>query len=326
MNMYAEFYNTIAANLFTFVPVWVVQDVLVLIAALLVCVYIIRREERPVPILLEMAAFVFLNAAVYENFATLMGWYAYGRSVLMVFNVPLTVPVIEYLVVYTALKMLSKMQIQAWCKPFVVGFTGMVFDFALDPVAVLQVFRTKEALIGRWTWYPGPGDVVIYGEPVYNFTGWVLLCGYAAAMLLLGRWWYKKSGYHPAVGILYPLLTMIGALGVMISPLSKFLLWLEPLYARGSVAEWIMLAVFIALPVLMLLVFWRGRMLEGMSFRKDYPVFLVLIGFPVINIIFCLIGGYFGVLWLVSLAAAVLALMVMSVYLFGRRVRVFERA
>lgn len=308
-------------NIFTFIPVWVIQDIFVLIAAVAVGIFIIRKEERPVPVLLEMVCFVFLNAAVYENFATLMGWYAYGRSVLMIFNVPLTVPIIEYLVVYTGLKMLSKMEIPTWCKPFIVGFTGMVFDFALDPVAILQVFQTRETLIGRWTWYPGPHDAVIYGEPVYNFTGWVLLCGYAAAMLLLGRWWYKRSKYHPAVGVLYPVLTMFGALGVMISPLSSFLLWLGPLFQKGSVTEWIMLGVFIVLPVLMLLVFWRGRMKKEMSFGKDWPIFLVLTGFPVINIVFCLIGGYFSVLWLVCLAFVVMASMVMSVYLCGRRVK-----
>lgn len=305
---------------FTFIPVWVIQDVLVLVVAVLTVIFIVRREERPVPVLLEMVSFTFLYAAVYENFATVMRWYGYGKSIVMVFNVPLSVPVVEYLVVYASLKMLSKMVIPAWSKPVIVGFTGMVFDFALDPVAVNQIFPTKEGLIGRWTWYPGPNDVVIYGEPVYNFSGWVLLCGYAAAMLLLGRWWYKKSGYKTVVGYLYPVLAMLGALVAMfMAPVSQFLMWMAPFFGKGSVGEWIMLGAYLILPVLILLVFWRGRMKEPLSFKKDYPVYMILAGFPVINLVFCLVGGFTGVLWLVLTAALAMIALVSAVYLKGKK-------
>jgi uncharacterized membrane protein len=177
---------------FTFVPTWVVQDLLVFIAAIVTVFFIIRKEERPESILLEMLCFCFLYAAVYENFATLMGWYGYGRTLLMVGNVPLSVPVVEYLVVYATLRMLAAMKVPTWSKPFIVGFMGMSFDFTLDPLATKLVYAVKEGTIGRWTWFPAPADVQIFGEPVYNFTGWVMICGYAAAALLLGRWWHKK--------------------------------------------------------------------------------------------------------------------------------------
>ena len=201
---------------FTFVPVWVAQDVLVLVAAVFTVVYILKKEERPTQILLEMVCFCLLDAAVYENFATLMKWYGYGRSLIMIFNVPLTVPVVEFLVIYTTLRVLSTMKIPTWCKPLIVGVSGMIFDFSMDPVATMQVFTTREATIGRWSWFVGPHDVHIFTDPVYNYTG-DPLCGYAAAFLLLGRYWHRRSGYNRTVGYVYPIVTMLGALAILVS-------------------------------------------------------------------------------------------------------------
>jgi hypothetical protein len=132
---------------FTFVPVWVIQDLIVLLLALVTILFIIRREKNPAAVFLELVCFVLLNAAVFENFATLRGWYGYGRSILMIFNVPLSVPVLEYLVVYASLRMLESMKIKTWCKPFIVGAFGMLADLSLDPLAVRQVFfRLKREL------------------------------------------------------------------------------------------------------------------------------------------------------------------------------------
>jgi hypothetical protein len=299
---------------FTFVPVWVIQDVLVLGLAVATALYIVKREEHPVPVLLEMVCFVFLYAAVYENFATLMGWYGYGRSLVMVFNVPLSVPVVEYLVVWATLRLASRMEMPGWCKPFVAGLSGMLFDFTLDPLAIRQVFSTAEGTIGRWSWFPGPGDVTLYAEPVYNFSGWVLLCGYAAAYLLLGRWWHRRSGFHPLVGYLYPILAMLLALATMVSPLSRLLLWLYPFLGKGSVGEWIMLAVHIAVPALLLALVWRGRMKGRLSWRDDWPLLFILVGVPVVHLAFALAGGYWDVLWLVAASTALLGGMVIALF------------
>ena len=290
---------------FTVVPVWVIQDVIVLILGVLTTLFIVRHEERPAPILLEFVCFVFLNAAVYENFATLMGWYGYGRSILMIFNVPLTIPILEYLVVYAALRLLGTMDIRTWCKPFIVGALGMLADLSLDPLAVRQVFRTQEGTIGRWTWYYATGAVNILNIPVYNFSGWVLLCGYAAAALLLGRWWYRKSGWRSSVGYIYPVLSMLLALGILVTPLSQFLLWLGPLMTKGSAAEWIMMGTHLVVATVLLAVFWRGRMLRRLSFREDMPVFVVFITSHVSNVVFALAGGFYQILWLQILAAVV---------------------
>jgi hypothetical protein len=299
---------------FTIVPVWIIQDVLVLGLAVATVLYIMKREEHPTSVLLELVCFVFLYAAVYENFATLMGWYGYGRSLVMVFNVPLSVPVVEYLVVWATLRLASRMEMPGWSKPFVAGLSGMLIDFTLDPLAIRQVFSTAEGTVGRWSWFPGPGDVTLYAEPVYNFSGWVLLCGYAAAYLLLGRWWHRRSGFRPLVGYLYPVLAMLLALGTMVSPLSRFLLWLYPFLDKGSVGEWIMLALHVVAPTMLLALVWRGRMKSRLSWCNDWPLPVILVGMPVVNLTFTLAGGYWDVLWLVAASTALLGGMVIALF------------
>jgi hypothetical protein len=304
---------------FTFVPVWVAQDILVLIATVVTVVYILKKEERPVQILLELVCFCLLDAAVYENFATLMKWYGYGRSLLMVFNVPLTVPLVEFLVIYATLRVLGTMKVPTWCKPFIVGLSGMIFDFSMDPLATMQVFATREGTIGRWSWFVGPHDVHIFTDPVYNYTGWILLCGYAAAFLLLGRYWHRKSGYNRTVGYAYPVVTMLGALAILVSPLSSFLLWLGPFFTKGSSAEWVMIAVLTAATIVLLATLWRGRMISPLSLKDELPLFLVLVGLPIIELLFTIGGRYWNVLPLEAGAAAVSAALVFGVYGLSRR-------
>jgi hypothetical protein len=304
---------------FTFIPIWVIQDALIFLMTAVTIIFIIKKEEHPAAFLTELFCFTILYAAVYENFATLMGWYGYGRSLIMIFNVPLSVPLVEYLVIYAVLRLLGSMDVPFWTKPFIVGVSGMLFDFSLDPLAVRQVFSTKEAFIGRWTWFISPGDVNIFGIPVYNFSGWMILCGYAAVFLLLGRWWFRRSGFKPAVGYMYPLLAMLAALATLVSPLSQMLLWLAPVFSKGGAGEWIMLIAHFSLSALFLLFFfWRGRMKTGFSFRENIPVFLILIGFPLSNILFALIGGFYEICMLQLLVAAVESALVLFIYFRGR--------
>ena len=54
---------------FTFIPTWEIQDLIVFIIAIATAIFIIRREDHPESVLLEMLCFCFLYAAVYENFA-----------------------------------------------------------------------------------------------------------------------------------------------------------------------------------------------------------------------------------------------------------------
>lgn len=307
------------------IPVpWLLADLLTLLVTLVVFVFVVRKSKHPVAILLESFAFVFLYASVYENFAVVQGWYVYGHALLMVGDVPLSVPLLEVDVLVTILWLLEKMEIPVWCKPFIAGLFGTLQDFSLDPYTVRQVFTVNSLTSGRWTWLLPQGAVNIYGVPVYNFPGWTLIMFYATIFILFGRWWYKRSGYRPVVGYLYPFLMIFLALLAMVSPLSQFLLWLGPFFSKGSDSEWIMLSVHLLLPMILLAVFWRGRMKYPVTLKEDLPIFAVIGIFHLSDILFTIAGGYNDILWLILLASAIHWALLVWIFLAGRKVKMPE--
>ncbi len=298
---------------------WLLADILAILVTLLVGIFIVKKSRHPAVVLLECFGFVFLYASIYENFAVVQGWYVYGRSLLMIGEVPFTVPLIEMDVLITGLWLLEKMQIPDWCKPFIVGLFGMLQDFSLDPLSVRQVFTVNEVTSGRWTWLLQAGVANIYKVPVYNFSGWMLIMLYASAYYLIGRAWFRRSGYKPAIGYLYPLLATLLALLTMVSPLSQFLLWLAPFFTKGSSAEWAMLAFHLVIPTVLLAVFWRGRMKSPVTLKSDLPVFAVIILFHLSDILFTIAGGFTAILWLVLLASLVHFALLGWICLSGRK-------
>ena len=284
---------------------WLLADILTILVTLLVGMFILQRSKHPVVVLLECFGFVFLYASIYENFAVVQGWYVYGRSLLMFGDVPLSVPLIEMDVLITGLWLLEKMEMPDWCKPFIVGLFGMLQDFSLDPLTVRQVFTVNGVTSGRWTWLLPQAAANIYKVPVYNFPGWMLIMLYASAYYLIGRWWFRRSGYKLMVGYVYPLLATLMALLTMLSPLSQFLLWLAPFFSKGSRAEWAMLAFHLVFPAILLAVFWKGRMKSTLTLKDDWPVFAVVVLFHLSDILFTMVGGFYTILWLVLLASFV---------------------
>lgn len=283
---------------------WLLQDLIVLLLSLVLVIFILRRESHPIPRLLEWVAFVFVYASVYENAAGVMGLYSFGRSYLMIGSVPASVPLIEGLVLVTGFWLLDKTTLPNWTKPPIIGLFGMLQDFSLDPLAIRQVFETAGGTSARWNWYIQPTDANILGIPVFNFPGWMLIMFYGATCLLIGRWWFRKSGYKPLVGYLYPFITMFAALLLMISPLSSFLLWLGPIFTKGSGVEWALLGFHLALPTAFLIFLWRGKMKAGFS-KQDLPVFLIPLVLHLSDVVFTLVGGFSEILWIVILATLI---------------------
>lgn len=300
---------------------WLLADLLTLIISLFLLAFIIRRSKYPIVILLEAFAFVFLYASIFENFAVVQGWYVYGRSLIMIGDVPLSVPLIEMSVLITGLWLLEKLQIPEWCKPFIVGLFGMLQDFSLDPIAVRQIFNSQQVTSGRWTWLIQPWMANIYDIPVYNFPGWMLIMLYASTFILLGRWWFKRSGYKPVVGYTYPFIAIFLALVAMVSPLSQFLLWLAPFGTKGSNAEWIMLAFHLIFPAALLVIFWRGRMKEAFILKGDYPILTVPLIFHLSDILFTLSSGNDNVLWLVVLSSLVHIVLLATIFIWGSKTK-----
>jgi hypothetical protein len=314
----------------TIVPVWIIQDILVLIIATLMIFYIIDNEERPKIVLMQFVCFVFFYASAFENVAVFMGslgkegFYSYGHSILMIFNIPLTVPIIEFLIVYSTLRVLKMINIPAWTKPFITGLSAMIFDFSLDPVAVKQIFQTSEGIIGRWSYFPIPGEPVIYGEPVMNFTGWIYIAGYWTAFILIGEWWHKKKGYSKLIGYIYPFLASILSVVCLVSPLSNFFNYMAPFFPRTSNMQWVMLIaltiISMGILVLTLTKFWDRKVISSMDYKNDFPIMFTFLGFPLVNTIFCIIGGYMQVLWLVVLAQVLLLLCWIGIHILSKKV------
>jgi hypothetical protein len=213
---------------------------------------------------------------------------------------------------------LEKTSLPDWVKPPIIGLFGMLQDFSLDPLAIRQVYTVGEVTSGRWNWLIAPGDVNILNVPVFNFSGWMLIMLYGSACLLIGRWWYRKSGYRPIVGCLYPFLAMIAALLLMISPISNLLLWLGPIFQKGSSIEWVLLAFHLIVPTALLIFLWRGRMTKSFTI-DDLPVFIVPIVLHISDISFTLIGGYDEILWIVLLASFVQTAFLFYAYMNNRR-------
>jgi len=279
----------------TLVPSWIIQDLVIILLGIITIIFILKKEERPIPILLEIFCFIFLYAGIYENMAMVAGWYGFGRSIVMIFNVPITVPLIEILFVYAGIRFCSTLKIPAWAIPIFVGMFGVMADLTLDPLALSQVAVTSEGIIGRWSWFIGENDLNFFGVPVYNFVGWLLLCGYSTAFIILGRHWYKKSGYKSIIGYIYPPIVMLAGLLVMVSPLSAFLLWIGPFFAKGGWTEYIMFALgFLFLIVLTII--WRGKMRKLLTVKNDYIILIVFGVFYFSNIIFSIIGKQWAIL------------------------------
>jgi hypothetical protein len=299
---------------------WLFADILTVALSAVVLVFAIRRTRHPAPVLLECLAFVMLYAGMFENFAVVQGWYVYGRSLLMFGNVPLSVPLIEMDVLILGLWMLEKLRIPDWAKPFVLGLFGMLQDLSLDPLAVQQVHTAAGATSGRWTWLLEKGATQMYSIPVYNFPGWMLIMLYGSIFLLLGRGFFKRSGYKPWVGWLYPFIAMLLALIAMVTPLSQFLLWLAPFGVKGSAYEWIMFIFHLAFPTLLLVFLWRGKMNGRFAFTTDWPLFLVPMLFHIADLVGIIAGGFTNVLWLSLLATAVHGILLLWIYLRGRTI------
>jgi len=299
-------------NLPVLVPSWIIQDLVIIILGIMTVIFIIKKEEHPISILLEIVCFIFLYAGIYENLAMVMGWYGFGRSIVMIFNVPITVPLIEILFVYAGIRFGQSLKIPTWTIPILVGMFGVMADLTLDPLALSQVAVTAEGRIGRWSWYIGNNDVNIFGAPVYNYVGWLLLCGYSSAVILLGRYWHKESGYKTIVGYIYPPLALLAGLIVMVSPLSAFLLWIGPFFSKGGWTEYIMFVLgflfFIGITI-----YWRGKMIRKLSIQNDYIILVIFGIFYLSNIIFSIIGKQWSILLFSLLFIAVN----MSIFLWG---------
>jgi hypothetical protein len=304
---------------------WLIQDMIALLLAAFVLAFIIRRKKHSFIVFLELFAFVFLYASIYENAACVMGLYSYGRSLVMIGFVPASVPIIEAGVLITGIWFPEKTSLPKWAWPPIIGLFGMLQDFSLDPLAIRQIHTVGEVTSGRWNWLINPSTSInILNIPVYNFPGWMLIMLYGSACLLIGRWWYQKSGFQPLVGYAYPFIAMFAALLLMISPISQLLLWLGPVFQKGQSIEWILLAFHLLVPTALLVFLWRGKM-TGPFTVDDLPIFIFPTVLHLSDITFTVLGGFSEILWIVLLASAVQSALLLFAWASNSQSNQFRR-
>lgn len=107
--------------------------------------------------------------------------------------------------------------------------------------------------------------------PIYNFHGRFLMPMRAAIAFMIGRYFYKKSGYKKAIGYCYPIAGAIAALGLLFSPLSSLLIDATYPSAIGSVVECYTLILWIIVGFTGIVI-WRFRMKQPLDFHDEWPI------------------------------------------------------
>ncbi len=300
--------------LLTSIPMpWLVSDLVINALALWGLLFLVARSDRPVPLLLEVAALTLLYAAVFENAAVARGNYIYGRSLFMFGDVPASVPFEEIIILVMGLAMLGKAGMPVWTRPLVTGLFGILQDFTLDPIATRQVFTVNGLTSGRWTWLPDGGPVNILHIPVYNFSGWQMIMTYGGLCLLVGRAVYRRSGYARCTGLVYPFLAALAAVVLIHTPLSTFALWLWPFFDKGHDSEWVMLGFWVALSLVLIIWAWRRREGAGLDWAEDWPFFAIPGLWHLFDIVSAVVAGISGILPLM-LAASVAHMLLLAAF------------
>jgi hypothetical protein len=291
--------------LHTAVPVpWLVSDLVINALAFWGLLFMVSRSERPVQLLLELAALSLLYAAVFENGAVARGNYIYGRSLFMMGDVPAAVPFEEIMILLMGLEMLRKAGMPLWTRPLITGLFGILQDLTLDPIATRQIFTVNGLTSGRWTWLPDGGPVNILHIPVYNFSGWQMIMTYGGFCLLAGRAIYRRSGYSRRTGLIYPFLAALAAVILIHTPLSTFALWLWPFFDKGHDSEWVMLGFWVAISLVAIAFSWPRRRGPGLQWAADWPLFAIPALWHLFDITSAYVAGINTILPLMLAAAA----------------------
>jgi uncharacterized membrane protein len=260
---------------------WFLVEILAAVL-FLACLVHAAKQEHGILKVLELIGFIFY-AAIFENIGVYMDIYDYNvNRILMFGKVPIEILMIEAVIFYASLQLVTKLRLPRWSMPFAVGFLASFQDMSLDPAAVFDLHQLDGILSGQWNWtmrYDG----TFFGIPFFNFSGWMYLMAYYTAAVLVGRWLYTRYKKE-AIGYLYPFVGGLAGVLLLVSPLTQFLLFgmpFVPIYTRG--AEIALLVVNFAVGLGLLLRFQKPG--ERFDLKQDWPVFLIPLVLHLVDII-----------------------------------------
>ncbi|SEJ58874.1 carotenoid biosynthesis protein [Demequina mangrovi] len=235
---------------------------------------LIHATRRPAATrhVLTLLGFVTF-AAIFENIGVWQHVYDYSTDrIMMIGRVPLSILLVEAVGVYCALWLATHLRLPWWVAPFLAGLVGSVQDMTIDPSNVFDVHTIDGVASGQWNWtmtYDGG----FFGIPVFNFSGWfTMILYYCFAVALIQRLAERKDiGWLKTGG---PLIAILPALIVLVSPINLFLLYGWPLAAQGTlVAESIMLVL--NLSVATFLVLRYAKLDRPLDLKRDWIVFAI---------------------------------------------------
>lgn len=170
---------------------WLVTELLSIVAFVMCMFHALKQDNYKIK-LFELLMFI-IGSAVFEHVGVLFTkTYSYDQNRIMMFGkIPLSTLMIEACIVYVAMIIFEYLDMPKWTSIWVVGFFSTFMDFSIDPVYINDRYLLDGQMSGQWNWVH-KYDPTFFGIPFMNFTGWIYMTGFYAALIYLFRWLAKK--------------------------------------------------------------------------------------------------------------------------------------
>lgn len=170
---------------------WLVTEILSVILLLLCMFHALKQPDYKIK-LFELLCFI-VGSAIFEHVGVLFTkTYTYDHHRIMMFGeIPLSTLMIEASIVYAAMVLFPYLNMPKWTSIWVVGFFSVFMDFSIDPVYINDQYLINGEMSGQWNWV-FKYENTFFGIPFQNFTGWIYMTGFYAALIYLFRWLARK--------------------------------------------------------------------------------------------------------------------------------------
>ncbi len=247
-----------------FTPVsWIFLDFITIIGFVMMVLYVVKKEERPIPMVLAMFAFLFYSG-IFENIGHgFMKMHPYSPyRLLRIGNIALTVSMLESTLFFGAYYLVKQLKINKklnWMKPFMVAVLATLPDYIIDPVMAADTYIFDGLAHAQWNWHwPDNLNQIYDGSffdiPFYNFTGWYFLMLWFGLSLEIGKFIFKKSNYKKIVGYIFPWFLPITSMIFMMMPTSKIILFGNKAGATLREPEIVMLVIWSLIGIVMFII------------------------------------------------------------------------
>jgi len=261
---------------------WIFLDMVTIIGFVMMVMYIAKNEERPVPMIFAMFAFL-IYSGIFENIGhgyTRMHPYSPYR-LLRIGNIALTVSMLESTLFFGAYYLVKQLKIHkglVWLTPLMVAVLTTLPDFIIDPVMAADIYVFDGLAHAQWNWYWPDNltrvyDGSFFNIPFYNFTGWYFIMVWYGLSLSLGRWIHRRSNYNKLVGYIYPWLLPVTSMMCMMLPTSKIILFGNMGGKTLREPEILMLLIWSLIAVVMFIINRKTK--TDFKPEKHWPLFLV---------------------------------------------------